>query len=132
METFYEFIVDFLKLLNANQGILIVIFTFILVMLNRNLARETKRLREAETEPNIEVYLLPARVSPVIVNMVVRNTGGAAREIKWDIIADASDLESHGVPIMNMSLFKILSYLPASKTIEFFLGRVPKYSLTLN
>ncbi len=112
-----------LKIINANQGILILVFTFLLVWFNLRLAKETKRLREVETEPHIEVYLLPYRGGINIINMIVRNSGGGpARDVKWDIRADIDDLRRHNTKIADMTLFKILHYLPAKETIEFYFG----------
>jgi len=109
--------------INQNQGVIIVVFTFLLVWFNLRIARETRRLREVETEPHVEVYLVPYKGSMNIINMIVKNSGGGpARNIKWKISADFDDLEIHKIPIANMSLFKVLHYLPANEKLEFFFG----------
>jgi hypothetical protein len=109
--------------LNELQGLLITVFTAVLVLYNRSLARETAQLRKRETEPKLEVYLLPYEGGNILINMVVRNVGGgAARDIKWNIDADEADLEAHGVNIHKMALFKVLHYLPSEERIVFFFG----------
>lgn len=123
MGDYYDYWLEFLQALNDNQGILIVLFIFLLVLLNRNLTRVTRRIREVDIEPRLEVYLLPAHASSTIINMVIRNVGrGAARDIKWEIIADETDLEAHGVRLLKMSIFQALHYLPGQETIKFFFG----------
>jgi hypothetical protein len=93
--------------LNHLQGLLIVLFTAILVIYNRSLTRETMLLRKRETEPKLEVYLIPYEGGSVLINMVVRNVGGgAARDIRWKIEADEADLEAHEIKLHKMALFK--------------------------
>ncbi len=125
-----EQVVDIINVINKNQGVVTAAFTFItvvftcfLVWFNHRIAKETKRLREVETEPHVEVYLVPYRGSMNIINMIVKNSGGGpARDIRWKILADFDDLKTHKVPIANMSLFKVLHYLPANEQLEFFFG----------
>ncbi|EMS79142.1 hypothetical protein [Desulfotignum phosphitoxidans] len=112
---------------NKSQGAIMVLFTFVLLLLNKKLANETKKIREKDSEPKIEVYLIPARISNMIINMIIRNIGGgAARNIKWKIIADEENLKSKDIPILKMSMFKVMHYLPAKETIEFFFGETVK------
>jgi len=109
--------------LNQLQGLLITIFTAVLVLYNRSLARETTQLRKRETEPKLEVYLLPYEGGNVLINMVVRNVGGgAARDIRWQIDADETDLDAHSVKVHKMALFKVLHYLPSEEKIVFYFG----------
>lgn len=103
------------------------LFTLFLVLLNRNLVRETKRLREVETEPKLEVYLVPHEQSSNIINMVIRNSGGGpARDIKWEINGDEKDLQEREIKITKMSLFHVLHYFPAKEEMRFFFGESVK------
>ncbi|MGD9872665.1 MAG: hypothetical protein AB7T27_00190 [Kiritimatiellia bacterium] len=124
MALWHEFFKNLATDINQYQGLFIVLFTFVLILLNRSLVRETRRLREKETEPNIEIYLIPAHGLPVI-NMVVRNTGGPARGVKWKIDADLDDLKLHNAYIAEMELFTSLSYFPSNERLEFFFGFAP-------
>jgi len=110
--------------LNRLQGLLIVLFTAVLVIYNRSLTRETTLLRKRETEPKLEVYLIPYEGSSVFINMVVRNVGGgAARDIRWQIHADEADLDAHEIKLHKMALFKVLHYLPSGKNRFLFRQR---------
>jgi hypothetical protein len=118
-----DFVNKILDVLNKNQGAFIVVFTAILVLLNQRLAKETRRIREIGTEPNIEVYLVPHNESSAFINMVIKNSGGGpARNIKWEIDCDKANAESKGIQIFKMSLFNILHYIPANEEFRFFFG----------
>lgn len=100
-----------------------VIFTGILTLLNKRLADETKKMREKDTEPNIEVYLVPNEVSSIFLSMVIKNSGGGpARDISWKIEYDKDNIERKEIQIFKMSLFSILHYIPSNEQIKFFFG----------
>jgi len=77
--------------LNSNSGALTVIFTAVVTIstvayaiLTWSLVSETKRMREAQTEPRIEVTLKPLDFAINIVRLHVRNIGlGPARNVKF-------------------------------------------------
>ena len=114
---------QFLAALNSNQGALIALFTAVLVYLNYRLAKETKRIREVSSEPNIEVYLVPHEQSSAFVNMVVKNSGGGpARDVKWTIEYDKENVRQKKIQIFKMSLFHVLHYIPSGEQFKFFFG----------
>lgn len=115
------------RYLGDNQGILIVIFTGLIAYLNYRLASETRRIRKLDSEPNIEVYLVPHDQSTAFINMVIRNSGnGAVRNIKWDFVYDREDVEKKGIAITDMNLFRILHYIPAKEEFRFYFGQTVK------
>jgi flagellar basal body-associated protein FliL len=68
--------VDFLAFLHKNSGALIVIFTAVVTLstvvyaiLTAMLAVETKKMRQVQTEPKIEVVLRPREEIINIVNI---------------------------------------------------------------
>jgi hypothetical protein len=77
--------------LNSNSGALTVIFTAVVTIstvayaiLTWSLVSETKRMREAQTEPRIEMTLKPLDFAINIVRLHVRNIGlGPARNVKF-------------------------------------------------
>lgn len=100
-----------------------VIFTGILTLLNKRLADETKRMREKDTEPNIEVYIVPHEMSSNFLNMVIKNSGGGpARDISWKLEYDEENIEKKRIQILKMSLFRILHYIPSNEQFKFFFG----------
>jgi hypothetical protein len=112
-----------LKFVNDNSGLFVVIFTLFLVYYNRRLTQETKRIREIDTEPNIEVYLVPHEQSSSFVNMVIRNSGGwSARDIAWTIDCDEENVKMKDIPILSMSLFSVSHYIPAKEEFKFYFG----------
>ena len=77
--------------LNSNSGALTVVFTAVVTIstvayaiLTWSLVSETKRMREAQTEPRIEMTLKPLDFAINIVRLHVRNIGlGPARNVKF-------------------------------------------------
>jgi hypothetical protein len=62
------------------------------------LARETRELRRAGTEPDVVAYLLPHPVHLIVINVVIANVGqGPARDVEVEFEADPSDFSSHNV-----------------------------------
>ncbi|GFM35930.1 hypothetical protein [Desulfovibrio psychrotolerans] len=119
----YETLSKIVSPLNDIQGLLTLLLTTILVILNYKLAKETKHIREIESEPNIEVYLSPHEKSSSFINMAIKNNGrGTARNIKWAINYDEANAKDKGITIGKMSLFKVLHYLPASEHFLFYFG----------
>lgn len=81
-------IIDFL---NKNSGALMVIFTgvvtistIVYAILTWRLVSETRRMREVQTEPKIQVTLKPMEVAINIVRLHIRNIGlGPATNVKF-------------------------------------------------
>lgn len=77
--------------LNGNSGALTVIFTAVVTIstvayaiLTRSLVSETKRMREVQTEPRIEITLKSLDVAINIVRLHVRNIGlGPAKNVRF-------------------------------------------------
>ena len=77
--------------LNSNSGALTVLFTAVVAIstvayaiLTWSLVSETKRMREVQTEPKIEITLKPLDFAINIVRLHVRNIGlGPARNVKF-------------------------------------------------
>lgn len=80
-----------ISFLNSNTGTLTVIFSAVVTIstvayaiLTWNLVSETKRMREAQTEPRIEITLKPLDVAINIVRLRVRNIGlGPAKNVTF-------------------------------------------------
>ena len=77
--------------LNSNSGALTVVFTAVVTIstvaysiLTRSLVSETKKMREVQTEPRIEITLKPLDFAINIVRLHVRNIGlGPAKNIRF-------------------------------------------------
>jgi len=77
--------------LNSNSGALTVVFTAVVTIstvayaiLTWSLVSETKRMREVQTEPRIEITLKPLDFAINIVRLHVRNIGlGPAKNIRF-------------------------------------------------
>ena len=77
--------------LNSNSGALTVIFTAVVTLstvayaaLTWSLVSETKKMREVQTEPRIEIALKPLDFAINIVRLHVRNIGlGPAKNVKF-------------------------------------------------
>ncbi|MDO8721436.1 MAG: hypothetical protein Q7J31_04320, partial [Syntrophales bacterium] len=77
--------------LNSNSGALTVIFTAVVTIstvayaiLTWSLVSETKKMREVQTEPRIEIALKPLDFAINIVRLHVRNIGlGPAKNVRF-------------------------------------------------
>jgi hypothetical protein len=86
MDTLFEF-------LNKNSGALSVLFsaavtvaTVVYAILTWKLVTETRLLREAQTEPRIEITAQPFETAFSLLRLQVRNTGmGPARRLRFRI-----------------------------------------------
>jgi hypothetical protein len=112
-------------LLNLLLTVVIASATVAYAGLTLVLVRETRSMRQAETEPALAVYLMPHTGYRVVFELVVRNLGrAAAREVSWEVEADEEDLRAHGVE--GLSVFKGLSYLPPGEQVRLFFGTSPQ------
>ena len=93
------------------------ILTFIIV-------KETIRLREAQTEPEIIVYLQPSEDLPSIWDIVVRNIGeGTAYKIKWEFDQDAILVKERGSRLDEQNFFtKEISYFAPGQVYRSIFG----------
>ena len=90
---------DWLNQLNANAGALSVIFsgvvtvaTVIYAWLTAKLVNETRRMREAQTEPSLQVVYRNRDEWINLLDVAVRNIGlGAAYDITFEIRADLKE-----------------------------------------
>ncbi len=86
-----------LNFLNQNSGALTVIFaavvtlsTVVYAVLTAVLVAETRKMRQAQTEPKVEVVIKPREEWIGLVHVYVRNIGpGPAYEITFDIKAES-------------------------------------------
>jgi hypothetical protein len=77
--------------LNSNSGALIVVFTAVVTIstvayaiLTWSLVSETKKMREVQTEPRIEITLKPLDFAINVVRLHIRNIGlGPAKNIRF-------------------------------------------------
>ncbi|SRR6266496_396393 len=85
-----------LEFLNQNSGALTVIFTAVVTIstvvyavLTAVLVAETRRMRQAQTEPKVEVVIEPREEWISLFHVYVRNIGlGPAYDISFEIIAE--------------------------------------------
>lgn len=91
---------DLLKFLNDNAGAFNLLFsavvavaTVVYAKLTASLVRETKQLREAQTEPALEVFFRSRDESMSFLDIVVKNIGqGPAYEVRFEFSANTADV----------------------------------------
>lgn len=89
---------DLIKFINENSGLINLFFSFTVAIstcfyayLTLNLVRETKRLREVQTEPLLEVFYQSYEDAMPLLEFVVKNVGqGTAYHIDFKITNEAS------------------------------------------
>lgn len=90
-------LVDFVDFLNKNAGVLSTVFsgivmlaTVVYAVLTASLVRETRRMRESQTEPKIEVTASPKEEFVSIITLRVKNIGlGAAHDVRFQLRSES-------------------------------------------
>lgn len=123
-------VIDFLR---QNEQIVVALFTVVIAIatiayaaLTWFLVRETRRLREAQVEPLVGVFLRTSEPWSISLDFVIRNFGpGPAHDLRLEIQADVDDLRKHMARIDPILAFKEISYLAPAQEVRFFLGTAP-------
>lgn len=109
-------------------NILMVLFSGIVagstvcyVIFTHKLTKETQKMREAQTEPHIVVYLQSDEDYPALIHLIIHNIGvGGAYDIKFDIKPDFE--YDKGQYLSQINIFKNgINYLAPNQKIKFFL-----------
>jgi hypothetical protein len=121
-----------LDFLNENSGAFLVLFTFIVTfatvfyaIITAKLFSETKKMREAQTEPNIFLTIQSKNEDFFLKDMVIQNIGqGAAYNIKFELDSDFEFLKGRFLSKLNL-IKNGLKYLAPNQKISFFIGSIP-------
>ena len=117
-----------LEFLNQNSGAFAVIFsalvaiaTIIYAILTWKLVSQTRKMREAQTEPKISVTIQPREEWINLIDMVIQNIGlGPAYNIKFEVSPDFE--YTKGKFLSDLGVIKNgLRYLAPNQKIQFFL-----------
>ena len=100
--------------LNQNWSIIISsVFAFINLIFAGFLYKETKKIREVETEPDISIYLEQNLVVSNVYDIVVKNLGkGAAYKLNFEF--------DHNAELIRKQQFRKLNELGFFQGIEYF------------
>lgn len=116
------------EFLNQNESALTVIFsalitfvTIIYAFLTWRLFSETKRMREAQTEPKISIMVQPREEWINFIDLIVQNIGlGAAYNLQFMVKPDFKT--EFGVFLTELGFMKNgLKYLAPNQKIQYFL-----------
>lgn len=106
--------------------VVIALATVVYAVLTAVLARETIRLREVETEPQICVYLESHKVHDFLLELVVRNIGKApAYDLRWDFDANAplvATLREQKFDLAELGFFRGTDYMAPGREYRTVLG----------
>lgn len=117
-----------LEFLNQNVGVFTIIFsalvtiaTVVYAILTWKLVSETKKMREAQTEPNISVTIQPREEWINFIDMIIQNIGlGPAYNIKFKINPDFE--YAKGMSLSELGFMRNgLKYLAPNQKLQFFL-----------
>jgi len=117
----------FLDFLNTNSGafatlfsIIVAVSTAVYAFLTWKLVTETRKMREAQTEPRISVIFQPKEEWISLIDLVIRNIGlGPAYGIKFEITPDFEYRK--GKLLSQLNFIKGIKYLAPSQKMQFFL-----------
>ena len=116
-----------LEFLNQNSGAFAVIFsavvaiaTIVYAILTWRLVSETRKMREAQTEPKISATIQPREEWINFIDMVIQNIGlGPAYNIKFEINPDFEYIK--GKFLSELGFMKnALKYLAPNQKLQFF------------
>jgi hypothetical protein len=107
---------DILKLLNDNAGALNALFTAVVALatvvyavLTSRLVRETRHLRQVQTEPHVEIYCRMRDEWMSLIDIVIKNIGlGPAYELRFEVSATA-DSEGTKALLNQLKEFKFIT-----------------------
>lgn len=117
-----------LNFLNQNSGAFLALFSLIVTgatvfyaILTRRLVTETRKMREAQTEPNIFIGLKSKEEYISLADLVVQNIGlGTAYNLKFDVNPDFEYYKGH--KFSDIEIIKNgLNYLAPNNKITYFL-----------
>jgi hypothetical protein len=127
---------DFLTFVSQNKeaitlffSLAVTISTVVYAILTWRLASETIKMRKAQTEPKISIYLQPCQASFHFFDLVVKNIGaGPAYDVKFKILEEFDVKE--GRKLSEMDFIKEgIKYMPPNYSIiSFFLGVLGQYN----
>lgn len=126
---------EILDLLPQNREILTLVFslvvtisTVVYAILTWRLTAETIKMRKAQTEPKISIYLQPCQAAFSFFDLVIKNIGaGPAYEIKFIILKEFNIKE--GRKLSEMDFIKEgITYMPPGYNIKsYFFGILGQY-----
>jgi len=119
---------DYLDFLNQNSGAFDVIFSFIVAIstvvyaiLTWRLVSETRKMREAQTEPKIFITIQPREEWINFIDMIIQNIGlGPAYDIQFKVEPDFKITKSRSLSEIGF-IKNGLKYLAPNQKIKFFL-----------
>lgn len=120
-----------LEFINQNSGAFLVVFSLIVTgatvfyaILTGRLVSETRRMREAQTEPNIFVSIKSKEEYIGLVDLIVQNIGlGTAYNLKFDVNPDFQ--YDKGRKFSDIKLIKKgLNYLAPNSKFTYFLTSI--------
>lgn len=122
-----------LEFLNQNSGAFAVIFssvvaiaTLVYAILTWKLVSETRKMREAQTEPNISISLQPREEWINLIDLVVQNIGsGPAYNIGFKVNPDFEYTKGEFLSEIGF-MKKGLYYLAPNQKWQFFLTSIVK------
>jgi hypothetical protein len=93
------------------------------VWLARQLAQENRRLRQAQSNPQVVVYARPDLRYSNILNLVIENIGqGPALDIQVSHDITAEEAKAHSIRDGFFKAFKRISILPAGAHVKFWIS----------
>jgi len=121
----------FLDVINRNSGAINLLFSLVVAaatvfyaVLTHRLVSETKRMREAQTEPALSVWIEPSEHGINLINLVIENNGeGTAHAIELKSVPNFK--RSAGGYLADLGLFKHgIKHLAPRQRIRLFLTNV--------
>jgi hypothetical protein len=122
-----------LNFLNQNSSAFLVVFSLIVALstvfyaiLTGRLVSETRKVREAQTEPNVSVTISSKEEMTYLKDILIQNIGlGTAYNIKFEVEPDFE--YSKGRMLSEVNLIKNgLHYLAPNQKITFFIASIPE------
>lgn len=81
-----RWVAEAIRFINQNSGAMLTLATIIYAAITAWMLRETKKMREIQTEPDIFITVQPQERATFILNLVIQNIGlGAAYDLRFKV-----------------------------------------------
>ncbi len=124
---------EFMDLISQNETAITLIFscvvtfaTVVYALLTWRLTHETIKMRKAQTDPNIAIYLKPNKASMHFLDLIIKNIGlGPAYNVTFKILEefdleDKTDRKISEIDFINEGI----QYMPPNHSIETYAFRL--------
>lgn len=98
----------------------VTLSTVIYAILTWRLTNETIKMRKAQTDPNIAIYLMPTKVSMHFLDLIIKNIGsGPAYDVTFKVLEEFDVADKMDRKLSEIAFLKEgIKYMPPNYSVE--------------